>query len=155
MQALGLPHPKLIAIAVPANLRCGQPEDGAAAAPSELREPDWAPLRHTFGGLWEIEPTALQERQSGVQVIDVREPAEFTDALGHIEGAVLMPLPALAARLGEIDPARAVVTVCRSGTRSAQAAVLLQRAGLTRVANLAGGMLRWRAEGLAVVGGRD
>jgi rhodanese-related sulfurtransferase len=45
--------------------------------------------------------------------------------------------------------------VCRSGTRSAQAAVLLQRAGLTRVANLAGGMLRWRAEGLAVVGGRD
>lgn len=155
MDALGLPHPKLIAIAVPANLRCGQPEDSAAAAPADFREPDWAPLRHTFGGLWEIEPTALQERQSGVQVVDVREPAEFTDALGHIEGAVLIPLPALIARLGEIDPARAVVTVCRSGTRSAQAAVLLQRAGLARVANLAGGMLRWRAEGLAVVGGRD
>ena len=155
MDALGLPHPKLIAVAVPANLRCGQPEGDAASTASDARDPDWAPLTHTFGGLWEIEPTALQERQAGVQLIDVREPAEFNDALGHIEGALLLPLAQLSSRLGEIDPARAVVTVCRSGTRSAQAAVLLQRAGLARVANLAGGMLRWRAEGLAVVGGSD
>ena len=152
MDALGLPHPKLIAIAVPANLRCGQPEGDTA---SSTADPDWAPLNYSFSGLWEIEPTALQERQAAVQVIDVREPAEFTDALGHIQGAVLLPLAELGTRVAEIDPARPVVAVCRSGTRSAQAAVLLQRAGLARVANLAGGMLRWRAEGLAVVGGRD
>ena len=150
MDALGLPHPKLLAVAVPANLRCGQPEGDATA---EGTDPDWAPLTHTFGGLWEIESTALQERLGRVQLIDVREPAEFTDALGHIDGAVLLPLADLGTRLGEIDPARPVVTVCRSGTRSAQAVVLLQRAGLSQVANLAGGMLRWRAEGLAVVGG--
>ena len=152
MDALGLPHPKLIAMAVPANLRCGQPEGGATAA---TIDPDWAPLTHTFSGLWEIEPTALQERLGRVQVIDVREPAEFTDALGHIDGALLLPLADLGTRLGEIDRARPVVTVCRSGTRSAQAVVLLQRAGLSQVANLAGGMLRWRAEGLAAVGGFD
>ena len=152
MDALGLPHPKLIAIAVPANLRCGQPE-GDTTLP--LPDPDWAPLRHTFGGLWEIEPATLQERRATAQMIDVREPEEFTGALGHIEGAVLMPLTELGKRLAAIDSDRPVVTVCRSGTRSAQAAVLLQRAGLTRVANLAGGMLRWRAEGLAVVGGHD
>lgn len=152
MDALGLPHPKLIAIAVPANLRCGRPEGDAASA---VADPDWASLNYTFGGLWEIEPTALQERLAEVQLLDVRERSEFTDALGHIPGAVLVPLAELSASVGQIDAARPVVTVCRSGTRSAQAAVLLQRAGFASVANLAGGMLRWRTEGLAVVGGTE
>ena len=43
--------------------------------------------------------------------------------------------------------------MCRSGTRSAQAAVLLGKAGFGAVANLAGGMLRWRAAGYPVKGG--
>ena len=33
MDNLGLPHPKLIDIAVPANLRCGRPETDRGAAP--------------------------------------------------------------------------------------------------------------------------
>ena len=148
MNNLGLPHPKLMDIAVPANLRCGRPEgDGALPA-----EPDWAPLTFTFGGIWEIEPLALAERQQAVQVIDVRETLEFNDALGHIAGARLLPLSALPAALAGLDRERPVVTVCRSGARSAQASVMLHKAGLQRVANLAGGMLRWRAEGLAVEG---
>lgn len=156
MANLALPHPKLIDIAVPANLRCGRPE-GDARLPDE---PDWAPLTFTFGGLWEIAPAALEERLAAaaapadaVQLLDVREPAEFADALGHIAGARLLPLSALQAQVDSLDRARPVVTVCRSGTRSAQAVVLLQKAGFTRLANLAGGMLRWRAEGLAVEGG--
>ena len=151
MQNLGLPHPKLMDIAVPANLRCGQP-DGPASLPSE---PDWAPLTFTFGGIWEIQPAVLQECTAGrhagdIQVIDVREPAEFSDALGRIAGARLLPLSDLSQRMGEIDRSRPVVTVCRSGARSAQAVVLLQNAGFTALANLAGGMLRWRAEALPV-----
>jgi sulfur dioxygenase len=59
----------------------------------------------------------------------------------------------LPARIGELDRSRPVVTVCRSGTRSAQAAVLLDKAGFKQVANLAGGMLRWRAAGYPVEGG--
>ncbi|MCH7477114.1 MAG: rhodanese-like domain-containing protein [SAR324 cluster bacterium] len=39
---------------------------------------------------------------------------------------------------------RPIVTVCRAGGRSAQATVILQRAGLDRVANLSGGMIRWQ-----------
>jgi glyoxylase-like metal-dependent hydrolase (beta-lactamase superfamily II)/rhodanese-related sulfurtransferase len=154
MANLGLPHPKLIDIAVPANLRCGRPQ-GDAALPAE---PDWAPLTFTFGGLWEIQPAVLEERlaagdTAAIQLLDVREPAEFADALGHIPGARLLPLSELASQAAGLDHERPVVTVCRSGTRSAQAAVLLQKAGFTRLANLAGGMLRWRAEGLAVEGG--
>jgi sulfur dioxygenase len=136
---------------VPANLRCGQVEDAAAMAAA----PGWAPLSLTFGGIWEISPDALAEIAPQVQLVDVREAAEFDDALGHIAQARLLPLAELATRQGELDASRPVVTVCRSGTRSAQACVLLARAGFAQVANLAGGMLRWRAHGLPVVGGGE
>ena len=148
MNHLGLPHPKLMDIAVPANLRCGQPE-GKALPPEE---PRWAPLTYTFSGVWEIEPLDLLEHLRAVQVIDVREPREFSDVFGHIAGARLLPLSELAARVKEIDKTSPVVAVCRSGARSAQATVLLKTAGFDAVANLAGGMLRWQAEALPVEG---
>jgi rhodanese-related sulfurtransferase len=151
MNNLGLPHPRLIDVAVPANLRCGEPADGRAPPP----EPDWAPLTLTFGGVWEIEPGALEECLSTVQVIDVRDRSEYDDALGHIRGARPLPLAELAARSAELDRTQPVVTVCRSGTRSAQASLILGKAGFDAVANLAGGLLRWRAQGHAVEGGRD
>jgi rhodanese-related sulfurtransferase len=61
-------------------------------------------------------------------------------------------LSELAARQGELDTARPLVAVCRSGARSARAALLLGQAGFVAVANLAGGMLRWRAERQPVIG---
>ena len=154
MNNLGLPHPKLMDIAVPANLQCGRPA-GQMALP---QEPDWASLTCTFGGLWEIQPAALEERRAGahaddIQIIDVRETAEFSDTMGHIPGARSMPLSQLTQRSSEIDAERPVVAVCRSGARSAQAVVLLQKAGFKHVANLAGGMLRWRAESCGVEAG--
>jgi rhodanese-related sulfurtransferase len=97
----------------------------------------------------------LAEGLAEVQVVDVREPAEFTGALGHIEGARLLPLGELATRSAELDRSRPVVTVCRSGTRSAQAALLLGKAGFGAVANLAGGMLRWRTERFPAPGAAD
>jgi sulfur dioxygenase len=149
MNHLGLPHPKLMDVAVPANLRCGEPL-GQTPLPEE---PTWALLVWTFAGLWEIQPAALEECGPEVQRIDVREPAEFTGSLGHLRGARLLPLGELPQRLDELDRTRPLVTICRSGTRSAQAALLLGRAGFDRVANLGGGMLRWRAAGGAVEGG--
>jgi glyoxylase-like metal-dependent hydrolase (beta-lactamase superfamily II)/rhodanese-related sulfurtransferase len=149
MNNLGLPHPKLMDIAVPANLKCGQPEQDAALP----AEPSWAPLTFTFAGIWEIQPQALEEHAASVQIVDVRQPDEFTGSLGRIAGAKLIPLGEVAARAGELARDRPVVCVCRSGARSAQASVLLRKAGFGDVANLAGGMLRWRAEGHAVEGG--
>ena len=150
MGQLGLPHPKLIDVAVPANLRCGQPQQTAADA----ADPAWADLNFTFGGIWEISPDALSECRAAVQLVDVREASEYDDALGHIAGALLMPLGELPDRCHELDAGAPVVAVCRSGTRSAQACVLLGRAGFKQVANLAGGMLRWRDQGLPVQGGQ-
>jgi len=148
MHHLGLPHPKKMDHAVPANLRCGRPE-GDVQPPSD---PQWAPLAFSIAGLWEIAPHALAEVAHRVQVVDVREPEEFGHGLGHIEGALLVPLGQLQDRLAELPRDRPIVTVCRSGARSARAAGMLGKAGVEKVANLRGGMLRWRAEGLPALG---
>jgi sulfur dioxygenase len=142
MKNLNLPHPKLLDIAIPANLRLGAP-----AGPVEERPgPKWAPLRFTVAGIWEIEPSAFAEMHSPVQLIDVRAPDEFSGPLGHIRSAQLIPLEELSDRAAGLSHDVPIVTVCRSGARSAQAVVLLAKAGLTQAANLAGGMLRWTAE---------
>jgi len=142
MRNLNLPHPKLLEVAVPANLRVGRPEDGAERGDGQ----DWAPLRFTVAGIWEIEPAALAELSRDVQLVDVRAAEEFSGPLGHIRGARRIPLEQIGERAGELARELPVVTVCRSGARSAQAVVLLQKAGVRQVANLAGGMLRWVAE---------
>jgi len=83
-------------------------------------------------------------------LLDVREPEEFVGELGHIQGALLVPLDALHRRLPKLAGylGHGVVVVCRSGARSATAGALLRRAGFDHVRNLAGGMLEWNARRL-------
>jgi sulfur dioxygenase len=149
MTHLGLPHPKQMDVAVPANLKCGQP------AKTTTADPDWAPLTYTFAGIWEVQPHWLEEHLRDVQIIDVREADEFNGPLGHVPGAVLVPLGTLSAGAERLSKTKPIVTVCRSGARSAQATVLLGKAGFEKVANLSGGMLRWRAQRYAVDGGTE
>jgi rhodanese-related sulfurtransferase len=73
------------------------------------------------------------------QLIDVREPTEV--AAGTLPGAVNIPLGSLPSRLGELDPARPVAVLCRSGARSGRAAAWLAEQGFSHVTNLSGGML--------------
>jgi glyoxylase-like metal-dependent hydrolase (beta-lactamase superfamily II)/rhodanese-related sulfurtransferase len=139
MRNLGLPHPKQLAIAVPANLRAGQPEN--AEAPSA---PGWGPVVATYAGFWEIPSEWVRLHLDRVQVLDVRSPAEFDGELGHVPGARLIPLDELRARVPEVPTDKPIVVVCQTGKRSALATVILRQAGLQQVANLAGGMVRWR-----------
>jgi len=148
MSNLGLPHPKQIDVAVPANMNCGHQE----AAQAVGQEPDWAPLNYTFAGIWEIMPQWVEEHLNAVFILDVREPEEFNGPLGHIPPATNVPLGSLEQRLDEIPTEEPIVAVCRAGGRSARASLILQKAGFRNVANLAGGMLRWRAQHLTVVG---
>ena len=64
MENLNLPHPKQIAVAVPANLRSGKPEDARAPRPA-----DWGPVRQSYAGLLEIEPRAIQVSPTGWYVV--------------------------------------------------------------------------------------
>ena len=150
MDNLGLAHPKLMDKAVPANKHCGKPAVDMPAPGGQ----DWAPLRLTYAGLREIDPQWVEEHRGEVLVLDVREPGEFDSVLGHIAGALLLPLGELGGKLDSLPRDRPVVAVCRSGARSARATQMLEQAGL-RAANLAGGMLRWRAQGLAVEAGGE
>lgn len=151
MNNLGLPHPQKIDVAVPANLRCGRPEDGAVPP----GEPDWAPVSRTFAGIWEIQPQWVYENRRDLFILDVREPEEFDGPMGHIESAALVPLGTLADTVAELPTDKPIVAVCRAGGRSARATQMLAGAGITEYANMAGGMLRWRAQELPVVGGAD
>lgn len=143
MTNLGLPHPKQIDVALPANLRSGRPEDGKLPP-----APDWGPIVVTYAGNPEVAPEWVAAHRADVHLLDVRSPAECAGELGLLEEAQIIPLDQLRARAGEVPRDRPVVTVCQSGKRSALATQILARAGVDRVANLAGGMIEWRRLGL-------
>jgi sulfur dioxygenase len=145
MDNLGLPHPKLLEVAVPANMSCGQDAPGAEPAP-----PGWGPVVQNYAGVPEIAPEWLAAHLAEVEIVDVRSRAEFEGELGHVKGSKLVPLDELRSRMDEISSSRPVVLVCQTGKRSAMAAAILRKAGLSRVANLAGGMVRWRQLGFPV-----
>jgi rhodanese-related sulfurtransferase len=107
---------------------------------------------HSAEPTW-IEPADLRQRLAAgdpVLVLDVRGADEFAGSLGHIGGAVNLPLPELPAYLAELAAdKRAIIAVCLTDKRSARAAVELAAAGHRDVAVLRGGMDRWRREGFA------
>jgi len=147
MENLGLPHPAKMDRAVPANLRCGRPDD--ADAPPHA--PDWGPVIRTFAGVWQIEPDWVHRHAAEVRVIDVREQVEVdASPMGRVPGSIVIPLSQLRGRTDEIERDRPVVCVCPAGARSAVAAGVLEKAGFPQVANLRGGILAWRAAGLPV-----
>jgi rhodanese-related sulfurtransferase len=92
----------------------------------------------------EMSPTEFVARRDKGEtpvLLDVREDWEL--GIARIEGAVHIPMGDIPARQGELDPAREVVVLCRSGGRSAQVARFLERQGFSSVWNLAGGILAW------------
>jgi len=84
----------------------------------------------------------------GAILLDVREPHEWQ--AGHAPRARHIPLSQVPRRAAELPQGRPVVTVCRSGARSARAAALLSGDG-REVSNLSGGMHAWARAGLPVV----
>ncbi len=85
-------------------------------------------------------------------VLDVRAPEEFHGKLGHVAGALNIPLdklPGNTVRLAEARE-RPVAVVCRTHRRSVKAARLLSRIGFARVHVVKGGMVEWNARGLPV-----
>ena len=146
MQHLNLAHPKQIDQALPANMACGKTDSSMEM----VKKDNWAPLRYTYSGVWEIDPQRLEERIDQVQIVDVREESEYSGILGHIRNSLPIPLDQLLASIDQLSKEKPIVLVCRSGTRSAQAAVLLKREGFSQVANLAGGMINWQVNQLPV-----
>jgi ArsR family transcriptional regulator len=92
----------------------------------------------------------LQQTRAGlVTVLDVRPPDEF--ALGHLPGAVNIPLRELEARLADLDPSQEIVAYCRGPycVLSYEAVAALRTKGF-KARRLEDGFPEWRAAGLPI-----
>ncbi len=92
----------------------------------------------------DVEPDISKGRTT---IVDVREPSEW--ASGIVAGAVLIPYRELVERAGEVSKEKPVAVICQSGARSVIAASILERAGLSEVMSVTGGMSAWREAGLS------
>ena len=102
----------------------------------------------------EISVHDVARRDAHVRVVDVRDPDEFHDELGHIAGAELTPLATVEAAANGWKREDPLIMVCRSGRRSRQAAELLIGLGFPRVKTMRGGMVEWNAAHLPAERGR-
>jgi hydroxyacylglutathione hydrolase len=97
----------------------------------------WREEKRPVVGVERMSVADLLERRDGMQVLDVREQAEWDE--GRIPGSLFVPYHDIRALPEGLDPAAPVAVICGSGQRSAVAAGLLQRLGARRVAHVAGG----------------
>jgi len=87
---------------------------------------------------------ALLDSGADIQLIDVREPAEFESAQ---IGGELIPLGTLPQNIDKISKDKQVIVHCRSGKRSANAIMFLENNfGYENLYNLEGGIIAWRDE---------
>jgi glyoxylase-like metal-dependent hydrolase (beta-lactamase superfamily II)/rhodanese-related sulfurtransferase len=133
MSKLNLPNPKMMDVAVPANMRQG-------LAQEEIARKGWA-----------VTAEAAKDMlgKSDVALVDLREDSERAKH-GTIPGSLHVPYPTLQASirkggvLHELAHAKRVVFYCAFGERSAMAVRAAQDAGITSVCHVHGGLEAWR-----------
>ncbi len=81
-------------------------------------------------------------------VLDVREPEELDDSLGHLAHSLNIPVEHIKKRIDELSDYKnkKIVTVCRSGARASTAAQILTSEGFTDVTVLDGGLIAYRSQ---------
>jgi len=100
-------------------------------------------------GVPSITPIELKQRLDAgddLFILDVREPHEWEISNLAGLGAVLIPKGQILEHLGELDTAREMVVQCKTGGRSADVILELQRHGYKKLINLEGGINRWAQE---------
>jgi rhodanese-related sulfurtransferase/DNA-binding transcriptional ArsR family regulator len=114
-------------------------------------------VRSYFTNRDALEPVTRGElmgrlRDGVVTVLDVRPQDEF--ALGHLPGAINVPLAELEKRLSALDPGQEIVAYCRGPycVLSYEAVAHLRARGF-KIRRLEDGYPEWRAAGLPVEAG--
>lgn len=146
MNNLGLPMPKNIHEAVPANLEAGATQ---AATHSEN-------IIATATTVQSASATQLYEAIAAgkVNILDIRTPGEFETF--KIAGSINIPLDRLnpADLVARFGADAALYCICQTGTRSQLAASKLRTAGMQRVIHVDGGTNAWISAGFPVESGR-
>jgi glyoxylase-like metal-dependent hydrolase (beta-lactamase superfamily II)/rhodanese-related sulfurtransferase len=134
MNNLHLPDPKMMDVAVPANMHLGLAQD-------EIAQRGWA--------ITPSDAIALIGR-SEMAFVDLRERSEL-ERHGEIPGALHAPYPALQENLSrggflrELAETKRIVFYCAFGERSAMAVQAAQDAGLSSACHIHGGFAAWKA----------
>ncbi len=111
----------------------------------------WHPqLYRSRDGVPVLAPEIVSELGRDVMIVDLRERRQLSGPLGHVPGAISVPFDGVRAALGRLPLDTRLVLVSSRGQRSAEAAIDLEREGMTRVASMLGGMEEWRARGIGV-----
>ena len=99
-----------------------------------------------------VDVISMQEFQNNILndksiVLDVRTEKEYFGPLGHINGAILIPIDQLENRLSELEIYKndTIYVVCRSGNRSNFGKDILN-ANNFKAINVDGGMLAWKED---------
>lgn len=136
MNNLKLPNPKMMDVAVPANMHIGLAQDAVA-------QKGWAVMAEEALGL---------VGRPDVALVDLREKSE-RERHGTIPGALHEPYPKLRDNLGSggllraLGATRRVVFFCAYGERSAMAVQAAQEAGITSACHIQGGIAAWKDAG--------
>ena len=138
MRSLNLSDPKMMDVAVPANMSVGLSQDEIARCG------------------WSLEPIELASalRSGEIVLVDLREQTE-RDRHGEIPGSIHIPYGGLADKLkagGPLHAARGkdIVFYCAYGERSAMAVRAAHDAGLSTARHLHGGFDRWTKSAASV-----
>jgi glyoxylase-like metal-dependent hydrolase (beta-lactamase superfamily II)/rhodanese-related sulfurtransferase len=136
MNGLNLPNPKMMDVAVPANMKIGLAQDAVA-------QRGWAILAADAMDL---------PRDPDAVLVDLREASE-RERHGAIPGALHAPYPGLRDNLRTggllrgLSSKRRLVFYCAYGERSAMAVQAAQEAGIDSARHIQGGIAAWKAAG--------
>ena len=99
-----------------------------------------------------VDVISMEEFQNNILndksiILDVRTEEEYFGPLGHINGAILIPIDELENRLSELEIYKndTIYVVCRSGNRSNFGKDILNANNFNAI-NVDGGMLAWKAD---------
>jgi rhodanese-related sulfurtransferase len=133
MNGLNLPSPKMMDVAVPANMQIGLAQDAVAAR-------GWALSAEAVMALLPEEDTVL---------VDLRDKRE-RERHGRIPGAIHAPYASLQEEIGrggllhEMARSKRIIFFCAYGERSAMAVQAARDAGLGSAVHLHGGIAAWK-----------
>ncbi len=88
-----------------------------------------------FKNIFSKKDTTQMEKsiKEGAFLVDVRTPAEFAE--GHVKGSINIPLDQVPNQLAQFKGKDQIIVFCRSGNRSGQAKMILERNGFKNVTN--------------------
>ena len=136
MNNLNLPNPKMMDVAVPANMHIGLHQE-------EVAQKGWAVAADVALGLLGRKDVAL---------VDLRERSE-RERHGTIPGAMHLPYTAIddnvlpGGVLHQLGSMQKLTFFCAFGERSAMAVTAAQAAGISSACHIEGGMAAWKKAG--------